>query len=448
MDEHHLRRIRIRRGTDSQRKLVLFEEGEFVYVNDIKRLYVGDNEKYGGNRTSNINHVINNLTRPKESDIGDLLYNKADKSTYIVDKDGSLKKIIYSTDDVYNYKNQLNDLELLLLKLEKLCCNTEFALDTDDGENILVDYGDWIKVKGYDIATVDFVECKPPVISEKYLDLKSNRTYTLDIQNYNSSSDITFINNLIDKDGNTPPQDIKIVEDSVNASRDIKIIEVTDTTIKFQTILPDPKKFISLGTFIDYSIQNSCSARQKESTSVTGIIYNTDIQIYQVEIDVYQIHTSAKSYTMYKMIDSITRDYPWDKNCWFVLFFDNFEQNDSYYITEIDKKPKLINGNWVVNKRIFGEIGPIAGYGMYIFWHPKDFDLNIWNQGKGSNEWSCFPLFDPAKHVKDPNYFFTEESIRPTPKQIEVCLKNKNLSIRKDYTDVYTGTVVPSFIST
>lgn len=448
MDEHHLRRIRIRRGTDSQRKLVLFEEGEFVYVNDIKRLYVGDNEKYGGNRTSNINHVINNLTRPKESDIGDLLYNKADKSTYIVDKDGSLKKIIYSTDDVYNYKNQLNDLELLLLKLEKLCCNTEFALDTDDGINILVDYGDWIKVKGYDIATVDVVVCKPPVISEKYLDLKANRTYTLDIQNYNSSPDIIFINNLIDIDGNTPPQDIKIIENSVNASKDIKIVEVTDTTIKFETILIDPKKVISLGTFIDYSIQNSCSARQKENASVTGIVYNTNIQVSTVEIGVYEKHTSAKSYTMYKVIDPITKEYPFDKNCWFIFYFDSKGLADSYYITEISKKPKLIGGNWILDKKAYGEIGPVAGKGMFIFWHPKDFDLNIWNQGKGSNDWSCFPLFNPSKHVNDSNYFFTEESIRPTPTQIQECLKNKKLSVLKDYTDVYTGTAIPSFIST
>lgn len=92
MDEHHLRRIRIRRGTNSQRKQVLLEEGEFVYVNDIKRLYVGDNEKFGGYRVSNINHVINNAYIPKNSDIGDILYNKSDKSTYIIDKDGKLKK--------------------------------------------------------------------------------------------------------------------------------------------------------------------------------------------------------------------------------------------------------------------------------------------------------------------------------------------------------------------
>jgi hypothetical protein len=154
MDEHHLRRIQIRRGTNAQRKLVLFEEGEFVYVNDIKKLYVGDNEKFGGNRVTNNNHVINNLVRPKESDIGDLLYNKTDKCTYIVDKDGSLKGIINSTDDSYKFKIQLDELELLLLKLEKLCCNTEFALDTDDDETILVDYGDFIKVKDYDITNI------------------------------------------------------------------------------------------------------------------------------------------------------------------------------------------------------------------------------------------------------------------------------------------------------
>jgi hypothetical protein len=447
MDEHHLRRIRIRRGTNSQRKEVLFEEGEFVYVNDIKRLYVGDRKTYGGVSVSNNNHVENSAIRPINSDVGDLLYNKTDKATYIVDKDGKLKKIIYSSDDVYKYKIQLDELELLLLKLEKLCCNTEFALDTDDGINILVDYGDWIKVKDY-AANVDVVQCKPPVISEKYLDLKSDKTYILDIQNYKSSPDIIFINNTIDTDGNTPPQDIKIVEDSVNSSKDIKILEVTDTTIKFQAILPDPKKVISLGTFIDYSIQNSCSARQKENSSITGIVYNTNIQVSTVEIGVYEEHTSAKSYTMYKVIDPISKDYPWDKNCWFIFYFNSRGFADSYYITEISKKPKLINGNWILDKKSYGEIGPVSYKGMFIFWHPKDFDLNIWNQGKGSNDWSCFPLFDPSKHVNDSNHFFTEESVKPTLTQIEECLKSKSLTVQKNYTDVYTGTAIPSFIST
>ena len=85
---------------------------------------------------------------------------------------------------------------------------------------------------------------------------------------------------------------------------------------------------------------------------------------------------------------------------------------------------------------------------MFIFWHPKDFDLNVWNEGSGRNLWSCFPLFDPSKHINDPNYLFTEETNRPTEQQISECLKSKSLTVRKNYTDVYTGTSIPSFIST
>jgi hypothetical protein len=448
MDEYHLRRIRIRRGTNSQRKEVLFEEGEFVYVNDIKRLYVGDRKTYGGVRVTNNNHVENSAIRPINSDVGDLLYNKTDKATYIVDRDGSLKKIIYPTDSNYFLKKQLSQLELLLLKLEKLCCNTEFALDTDDGKNVLVDYGDWIRVKEYDLNNIEYVECKPPIISEKYLNLKTNTTYTLNILDSKSSNDIIFVNNFIDRDQNTPPQNIKIVENSVNSSNDINIIEVTDTTIKFSANLPDSKTIISLGTYIDYSIQNSCSAIQEENASVTGIIYNNSIAITTVELDTYNTRVSDKFYTMYKLIDPITGDYPWNLNCWFLFYFDNNNEADNYYITEIGKRPKLINGNWYLDKKTYGVIGSISNKGIYLFWHPKDLDLNVWNQGKGNNTWGVFPLFDPSKHINDENHYYTNENVKPTIEQINKCLSFKNLeTTRKDYTDIYTKSEIPPYIS-
>jgi hypothetical protein len=150
---------------------------------------------------------------------------------------------------------------------------------------------------------------------------------------------------------------------------------------------------------------------------------------------------------MYKIVDPVTNDYPWDKNAWFVFYFDNFVEADSYYITEISKRPKLINGNWFLDKKSFGEIGSVYGKGMFIFWHPQEFDLNVWNQGKGRNQWSVFPLFNPSKHPNDENYFFTKENEKPTVQQIEACLNKKGLSVYKDYTDVYTGTALPSFIT-
>lgn len=448
MDEHHLRRIRIRRGTNSQRKEVLFEEGEFVYVNDIKRLYVGDRKTYGGVRVTNNNHVLDAAIRPINSDVGDLVYNKTDRSTYLIVKDGTLKKIIYSTDSNYLLKKQLNALELLLLKLEKLCCNTEFALDTDDSVNILVDYGDWIRVKEYDLSTIEYVTCKPPIISEKYLNLKANTTYTLNILDSKSSNDIIFIDNLTDRDINKTPQNIKIVEGTVNTSKDINIIEVTDNTIKFSTKLPNPKTIISIGSYIDYSIQNSCSALQEEVASITGIIYNPSISITTVELDTYKTRVSDKLYTMYKIIDPITKDYPWNLNSWFLFYFDNNNEADSYYISQISKKPKIINGNWNLDKKTYGVIGPISNKGIYLFWHSKDFDLNVWNQGKGNNTWGVFPLFDPSKHINDNNYYFGNENVKPTIDQINACLSFKNLeTTRKNYTDIFTGSEIPPYIS-
>jgi hypothetical protein len=53
MHEKHLRKLKIRRGNDDQRKVTLFEEGELVFVKDTERVYVGDDTTLGGNKISN-----------------------------------------------------------------------------------------------------------------------------------------------------------------------------------------------------------------------------------------------------------------------------------------------------------------------------------------------------------------------------------------------------------
>ena len=40
--------LRLRRGTDAERQLITFAEGELVYTTDTKKLYVGDGETLGG----------------------------------------------------------------------------------------------------------------------------------------------------------------------------------------------------------------------------------------------------------------------------------------------------------------------------------------------------------------------------------------------------------------
>lgn len=444
MEEKHLRRIKVRRGSNLQRKQVLFEDGEFVYVNDIKKLYVGDVKKYGGHKVSNNNQVILKKIKPINTDIGDLLYNKLDKSTYIVNKDEELELLSFSTDNFYIYLSQIEELEKLVNDIEKYCCNAEFALDTDDGINILADYGDWIKVKDPELSII----CRPPIISSKYLKLKTNKTYTLDILNANSDSDIVFFNNLIDRDTNDTPQNIKIVENSIITSSNLKILETTNTTIKFSVESLPVGVSVGMGVYIDYNIENDCGAIQKEKGSIGGLVYNTNVNIYSSNLDEYKKYVSGSEYNMYQIIDPVTKEYPWEKEGWFLLYFDSLNQPDSYYITMFDKVPTIVNGNVNIKSYIYGPIGPVSDKGMYMFYHPKNTDLNIWNKGKGQNVWSVFPIYNTNEHPNSPNRFFTKINVKPSKQQLESMFKDKKLTIQKDYTDIYKDTITPSFIKT
>jgi hypothetical protein len=464
MDEHHLRRIRIRRGTNSQRKEVLFEEGEFVYVNDIKRLYVGDGKKTGGLKVQNCNHVADSAIRPKNSDIGDLLYNKLNKATYIVDKDEKLKLIITSSDDIYKYINLLNYIENLLLKLEKLCCNTEFALDTDDGINILVDYGDWIRVK--DAVFVDN-QCKPPIISEKKLNLITNKTYTLNILDYKSSPDIVFTNNLIDRDENNPPKTIKIIQDTVNTSKDIKVTKITDNTITFSASIPDSRKLVSTGTYIDYSIENECGVKQIQKASVTGSVRNNDISYRTTLTERYSSYRSVSKYTKYRMIENDTQNDPWDKDCWGLLYFDSFGAPDAWYITQVAKEPIINNGISTLEKTSYGPIGPVPtddkkyprNYGLFLFYKNLNFDLSVWGAGSGSSGWSIHFMKDYKDKTKPPTQAQIATFLKSLPPIILQLIDaqiadsgapdpyRKTVAAGKTVNSIYTSTAIPDFLS-
>jgi hypothetical protein len=49
-------KLKVRRGTEYQRRLVVLEQGELGYTTDTKRLFVGDGILSGGNIVSNITH--------------------------------------------------------------------------------------------------------------------------------------------------------------------------------------------------------------------------------------------------------------------------------------------------------------------------------------------------------------------------------------------------------
>lgn len=58
-------KLKIRRGTDSQRKAVILEQGELGYTTDTARVFVGDGTTYGGRPVGSVIHnpVSNSLSR-------------------------------------------------------------------------------------------------------------------------------------------------------------------------------------------------------------------------------------------------------------------------------------------------------------------------------------------------------------------------------------------------
>jgi len=100
----------IRKGKDSQRTKVIFEEGEPVYITDKDRLYVGDNTTYGGINSSTKNHTVEENIIPEHGVLFDLLYNKKNKCISIIDKNNTLTNLT-------DYECKINNLFTLVNKL-------------------------------------------------------------------------------------------------------------------------------------------------------------------------------------------------------------------------------------------------------------------------------------------------------------------------------------------
>jgi len=81
----------VRRGTDTERKLFVIEEGEFIHVTDRKRLFIGDGTTEGGILVANKNWISGSLdttTIPLyEAMHGDLIFNSLVNKTYIIGYD-------------------------------------------------------------------------------------------------------------------------------------------------------------------------------------------------------------------------------------------------------------------------------------------------------------------------------------------------------------------------
>jgi len=71
-------KLKVRRGTDSQRKTIILEQGELGYTIDTKRLFIGDGLTYGGNIIGSTVHlptaIDGNRTATTAAIKGDIIY--------------------------------------------------------------------------------------------------------------------------------------------------------------------------------------------------------------------------------------------------------------------------------------------------------------------------------------------------------------------------------------
>jgi hypothetical protein len=154
MQKNHLRKLKIRRGNDNQRKVTLFEEGELVFVKDTERVFVGDDTTIGGIRISNKNFLLDTSIKPNEAETGDIFVNQTDISTYMVDLTGGSIQIIPSLIGCCaDIKKDIDIIDSLLKRLSSECCNPDNFLATDldspptFSDNVLTDDSDTIRIK-------------------------------------------------------------------------------------------------------------------------------------------------------------------------------------------------------------------------------------------------------------------------------------------------------------
>jgi hypothetical protein len=74
-------KLKIRRGSDAQRKSVVLEQGELGYTTDTGRVFIGNGVKFGGNIVGNIIHnptsIANNRVNQANAVQGDIIYDNS-----------------------------------------------------------------------------------------------------------------------------------------------------------------------------------------------------------------------------------------------------------------------------------------------------------------------------------------------------------------------------------
>lgn len=145
-----IRKIKIRRGIESQRGLVLFEEGEPVYIRDTKKVYVGDNITKGGVRQSYKSFIVDTNDIPKHCDNNDIIYNKNTKITYILNENKLVDIFSNSSEIIAQIQKDIHDIDKIMYRLSTEVCNPDNLLITDDTSTnnyILTDENRKIKVR-------------------------------------------------------------------------------------------------------------------------------------------------------------------------------------------------------------------------------------------------------------------------------------------------------------
>ena len=77
MPDVEIVKLKIRRGTDATRKLVILEQGELGYTTDNKRLWVGDGLTQGGGIVGNVCHIPSVRTSIPRAVRGDIVYDRS-----------------------------------------------------------------------------------------------------------------------------------------------------------------------------------------------------------------------------------------------------------------------------------------------------------------------------------------------------------------------------------
>lgn len=116
MIDQRIGKIKVRRGTESQRITNIFEESEVIYSVDKKRIFVGDDVTLGGVSVSNRNYIADGLgippIVPSEVLAGDIVFDKSNSRTYITNWNGTEYELLLIGDGncCVRLRNQIDDL--------------------------------------------------------------------------------------------------------------------------------------------------------------------------------------------------------------------------------------------------------------------------------------------------------------------------------------------------